>query len=69
MSFFSKHTLQYIKYISHYYCILIINKGGNDGLENQSIEVKTDHLPSGIYFYRLMDGENVIRSGKLVSQE
>ena len=38
-------------------------------MKNEANSFTIGGLPSGIYFYRLMDGENVIRSGKLVSQE
>lgn len=38
-------------------------------LKNEVNSFEVSHLPSGIYFYRLMDGETTIQSGKLVSQQ
>lgn len=35
--------------------------------EDNSFEIS--RLPSGIYFYRLTDGENMVQAGKLVSQK
>lgn len=38
-------------------------------LKNEANIFTINELPSGIYFYRLMDGQNIIQSGKLLAQD
>lgn len=41
----------------------------HERLSNQARSFTSSDLPSGIYFYRLMDGNSTIQSGKLISLE
>lgn len=38
-------------------------------ITNHTTTLETDHLPKGIYFYKLIGNNKIIQSGKLVSQQ
>ncbi len=41
----------------------------NKMITKQSTTLETNNLPSGIYFYKFMDNDNIIQSGKLISKQ
>jgi hypothetical protein len=40
----------------------------NSTLTKQSTSLKTGNLPSGIYFYKIIENTKIIKSGRLVSR-
>jgi hypothetical protein len=41
----------------------------NTPVTKQSVNIKTDGLPSGIYFYNVIGNDKIVQSGKLISKQ
>jgi len=41
----------------------------NTSISKQSTSIETDNLPSGVYFYKIIQNNKVLQSGRLISQQ